>query len=135
MQKRQVYKCAICGNEVELLEVGGGTLVCCGQPMDLMDPKTEDEGLEKHVPLLEKTKYGYKVKIGEVEHPMTADHYIRWVELHTKERVYRKELTAEDKPEVDFCCCAESCGDECNCGCKDAWVRIECNIHGVWKNE
>lgn len=28
------YKCNICGNEVEVTKVGGGELVCCGQPME-----------------------------------------------------------------------------------------------------
>lgn len=28
------FKCNICGNEVEVIEVGGGELVCCGQPME-----------------------------------------------------------------------------------------------------
>ena len=30
----EVYKCNVCGNIVELLYVGGGQLVCCGQPME-----------------------------------------------------------------------------------------------------
>ena len=30
------YKCNICGNEVEVVKVGGGTLVCCGEPMELI---------------------------------------------------------------------------------------------------
>lgn len=29
------YICEICGNEVEVTVVGGGTLVCCGQDMKL----------------------------------------------------------------------------------------------------
>lgn len=28
------YTCSICGNEVEVTKVGGGELVCCGQPME-----------------------------------------------------------------------------------------------------
>lgn len=28
------YRCNICGNEVTLTRVGGGTLVCCGEPME-----------------------------------------------------------------------------------------------------
>ena len=28
------YKCDICGNEVKVTKVGGGELVCCGQPME-----------------------------------------------------------------------------------------------------
>ncbi|MCD4767013.1 MAG: desulfoferrodoxin [Methanosarcinales archaeon] len=26
----------MCGNEVELMQVGGGTPVCCGEDMELM---------------------------------------------------------------------------------------------------
>ena len=29
----EVYLCEVCGNEVEVITVGGGTLVCCGQNM------------------------------------------------------------------------------------------------------
>lgn len=32
----EVYLCQICGNKVKVLEVGGGTLVCCGQDMTLV---------------------------------------------------------------------------------------------------
>ncbi len=31
----EIYKCEICGNVVEVLEVGGGELICCGEPMVL----------------------------------------------------------------------------------------------------
>jgi len=31
------YGCDICGNEVEVIKVGGGTLVCCGQEMEKID--------------------------------------------------------------------------------------------------
>lgn len=30
------YRCSICGNEVAVTKVGGGTLVCCGQDMKLI---------------------------------------------------------------------------------------------------
>ena len=30
------YKCNVCGNEVTVTNVGGGTLVCCGQDMELI---------------------------------------------------------------------------------------------------
>jgi superoxide reductase len=35
-EKLQIYKCMICGNIVEVLHVGAGELVCCGQPMNLI---------------------------------------------------------------------------------------------------
>jgi desulfoferrodoxin-like iron-binding protein len=31
------YRCNICGNEVEVTKVGGGELVCCGQPMEKIE--------------------------------------------------------------------------------------------------
>jgi desulfoferrodoxin-like iron-binding protein len=31
----EVYRCEVCGNVVEVKKVGGGELVCCGQPMTL----------------------------------------------------------------------------------------------------
>jgi len=30
----EVFRCSICGNEVEVTHVGGGELVCCGRPME-----------------------------------------------------------------------------------------------------
>lgn len=30
------YRCDVCGNEVTVTKVGGGTLVCCGQNMKLV---------------------------------------------------------------------------------------------------
>jgi desulfoferrodoxin-like iron-binding protein len=31
----EIYRCEVCGNVVEVKEVGGGELVCCDQPMKL----------------------------------------------------------------------------------------------------
>jgi desulfoferrodoxin-like iron-binding protein len=36
-KKGEVYKCDVCGNVVEVKEVGGGELVCCGEPMSLQE--------------------------------------------------------------------------------------------------
>jgi desulfoferrodoxin-like iron-binding protein len=30
------YRCNVCGNEVTVTKVGGGTLVCCEQEMELI---------------------------------------------------------------------------------------------------
>ncbi|ACR79939.1 MULTISPECIES: desulfoferrodoxin FeS4 iron-binding domain-containing protein [Kosmotoga] len=37
--KGQIFVCEICGNVVEVKEVGGGELVCCGQPMTIKEDK------------------------------------------------------------------------------------------------
>lgn len=31
------YICNLCGNEVEVTQAGGGTLVCCGEDMELIE--------------------------------------------------------------------------------------------------
>ena len=33
----EIYKCEICGNVGEVLEAGGGELICCGEPMILQE--------------------------------------------------------------------------------------------------
>ena len=35
MRQYETYKCSKCGNEVEVQHVGGGELVCCGEPMQM----------------------------------------------------------------------------------------------------
>jgi len=30
------YLCNVCGNEVVVTKAGGGQLVCCGQPMEMI---------------------------------------------------------------------------------------------------
>jgi len=68
--KLEIYKCAECGNIVEVLHVGKGELVCCNQPMTLLTENTTDAATEKHVPVIEKTDKGYRVQVGSVPHPM-----------------------------------------------------------------
>ncbi len=121
--RKQVYKCNICGNVVEVLHTGKGELVCCGQPMELLQEKATDVGLEKHVPVVEATDMGTRVKVGDVPHPMEEKHYIEWVELITDGRSCRQFLKPGDKPEVEFAIKAQK-----------AAAREYCNIHGLWKS-
>jgi superoxide reductase len=119
----QVYKCNICGNIIELLHTGQGQLVCCGEPMELLVEKNQDEGSEKHVPVIEKTEKGYRVKVGSVPHPMEEAHYIEWIEIMVDGKTYKKFLKPGDQPEVEFCLEAENVS-----------ARAYCNIHGLWKS-
>lgn len=122
-EQKQIYKCNICGNIVEVLYAGGGQLVCCGQPMELLKEKIEDVGKEKHVPVIEKTETGIIVKVGSMPHPMEEKHYIEWIEIIADEASYRKFLKPTDKPEAEFCIKAEKIE-----------AREYCNIHGLWKS-
>lgn len=123
-KQKQVYRCNICGNIVEVVNAAGGTLSCCGQPMELLEENTKDAALEKHVPIIEKIHGGYKVTVGAVEHPMMAEHYIMWIELITEDRVYRKYLKPGDKPTATFMTDAT-----------DVKAREYCNLHGHWMSK
>ena len=122
--KREVYKCELCGNIVELLHGGDGTLVCCGQDMKLMKENTTDAAKEKHVPVIEKTEKGIKVKVGSVPHPMEEKHFIEWIELVADGKVFREFLKPGMAPEATFCLCFAP---------KTLEAREYCNLHGLWK--
>lgn len=120
MKKLDVYKCDLCGNIVEVLHVGAGELVCCGQPMKLLEEHTADSSTEKHVPVVE----GKKVTVGSVPHPMTEAHYIEFIEIiGDGDKVCRVFLNPGDAPEAVF----------------EAFIpkksREYCNLHGLWKVE
>jgi len=120
---KQVYKCEVCGNIVEVIHASAGILVCCGQPMTLQVEKIVDAAKEKHVPVVEKVDGGVLVKIGAVEHPMLENHYIEWIEIQTENKIYRKYLNPGDKPEAIFLIEEEILS-----------AREYCNVHGLWKS-
>lgn len=122
-KKLEVYKCDICGNIVELLHAGQGTLVCCGQDMTLQAENTVDAAQEKHVPVIEKVDGGYKVSVGSVAHPMEDKHYIEWIELIAGDKAYRQFLNPGDTPEAVFKVDADQ-----------VTAREYCNLHGHWKS-
>jgi superoxide reductase len=121
-ERMQIYKCEVCGNIVEMLHEGAGELVCCGQPMKLFRENTVDAAKEKHVPVMEKTAGGIKVKVGSVPHPMEEKHYIEWIEVVADGKAYRKFLSPGEAPEATFELTAEK-----------VTAREYCNLHGLWK--
>jgi superoxide reductase len=121
-ERLEIYICEICGNIVEVLRGGVGELVCCDEPMKLLKENTVDAAKEKHVPVIEPTEHGIKVKVGSVPHPMEQKHYIMWIELIADGRSYTKFLSPGDAPEATFCIDA-----------KEITAREYCNLHGLWK--
>ena len=123
-KQNSIYKCAVCGNIVEVVHSGAGELVCCGQPMKHMAAGTSDGAAEKHVPVIEKVEGGYIVKVGSVAHPMTEAHYIEFIELICEKcgKVQRKYLKPTDAPEAFF-----------RCDSDEVTAREYCNLHGLWE--
>lgn len=116
----EIYKCEICGKVVEVIHMGGGELVCCGQPMNLLVANTTDASKEKHVPVIEKTDKGVKVKIGSEPHPMIDSHYIEWIEIIFDGKVDRQYLKPGDEPVSEF-----------NVSQNQLTARAYCNLHGL----
>ncbi len=121
-ERTQIYLCEKCGNMVEVVRAAGGTLVCCGQNMTLLQEGVTDAATEKHVPVVEKINGGFKVTVGEVTHPMEEKHWIEFIELVADGKVYRQYLKAGDVPEATF----RIDGD-------NVTAREHCNLHGLWK--
>ncbi len=122
---KEIYKCKICGNIIEVLHTGVGELVCCGEPMQKQEPQTEDASTEKHVPYIEHTDEGILVKIGQnQDHPMEEKHYIEWIQLIADGKTHRQFLKPDDKPQALFCITAEN-----------VEAREYCNVHGLWQNK
>ncbi len=121
-EKLEIYKCEVCGNIIEVVYGGKGELVCCGKPMTLLKENSVDAATEKHVPVVEKTADGVKVKVGDVAHPMEDKHYIQWIEVIADGKAYRQFLNPGDAPEAVF-----------NIQADQVSAREYCNLHGLWK--
>jgi superoxide reductase len=91
--------------------------------MELLKEKIEDIGQEKHVPVIEKTETGVKIKVGSVPHPMEEKHFIELIEIIANGRVYRKFLKPGMKPEAEF-----------DVKTDNIVAREYCNVHGLWKS-
>ncbi len=117
----EVYKCNLCGNIVETIHAGGGSLTCCGEKMALLTENSVDAAKEKHVPVITKVDGGYKVTIGSVAHPMEEKHYIEWIELLADGKAYRQFFKFGEVAEALFAVEAAN-----------VTARELCNLHGVW---
>ena len=122
IKRANVYRCEQCGNIVEVLHAGGGTLTCCGESMKLQAENTTDAAVEKHVPIVVRNGSTVTVKVGSVAHPMLEEHYIEWIEVLAGDKTLRSYLKAGDTPEVAF-----------EIDVDNYLVRAYCNLHGLWR--
>lgn len=120
-EQNGIYKCSICGNVVSVVEQHKGELVCCGKPMNLLEEKTsEQEGKEKHIPVIE----GLKIKVGSIPHPMEEKHFIELIQVFVDDKlVVEKRIYPGDTPELELLPKYKG---------KKIRARELCNIHGLW---
>ena len=124
--KQRFFICAHCGKIVAIVKETGVPVICCGSIMNEIIPSTTDASVEKHVPIYKLEDRKVYVRVGSVEHPMSADHYIEWISLQTNKGNQRKFLKPTSKPEV----CFAICDDE-----KIEAVYAFCNLHSLWMSK
>ena len=117
------YTCRVCKQVVETVHQASGTLVCCGVPMEKLLPNVTEASAEKHVPVVHIEDGRIKVKIGELPHPMSTEHFIEWVVVAFGNRINRYNLQSAEVAEAHFCCQDTT----------DLEVYAYCNLHGLWK--
>ncbi len=126
MKETVWMKCETCGQLIEVVNVTGAEIICCGKPMTQQEERITGEWNEKHIPVPagEQNAGSYHVIVGTVPHPMTPEHYIEWIELQEGSLVFRKYLEPSDAPEAVFPVSGRG----------DIRLRSYCNKHGLWGN-
>ena len=122
--EQKFYICSHCGNIIAKVKDVGVPVMCCGQKMTEIVPGTTEASHEKHIPVYQVEGNIVTVRVGAVDHPMTAEHLIEWVSLQTKQGNQRKILAPGQEPVVRFALCE---GDEVEA------VYAYCNLHGLWR--
>ncbi len=119
------YLCRICGNLICKVVDSGVTPVCCGSEMTLLEPKSKDNGVEKHLPVVEWVNDStLKVKVGSIPHPTTKEHHIVMIALETLNGLNIRLLdnSKEETPQSLFHCSKSEVKG----------VYAYCNLHGLW---
>ncbi len=124
--KRKFLICETCGNIIEMLNDSGVIPKCCGASMKELVPNTTDAATEKHIPIVTIENNIATVVVGSILHPMTEEHYIAWIEIETNEKIARKILNPNDKPEAIF---------TLNENEKIVKAYTYCNLHSLWMKE
>ena len=117
------YRCDHCGIIVGIVQDGGGTLICCGEPMRALEANTTDAAQEKHLPVVVVDGTRVTVTVGSVKHPMQEEHHIAWVYLETAHGGQRKAFQAGEDPVATFLLEQD----------EPIAVFAYCNLHGLWK--
>lgn len=118
------FICEHCGNIVEMIKDTGVPVMCCGQKMTELVPGTSDGAVEKHVPVVTVDGNKVSVVVGEVAHPMLAEHYIEWIVVETTNGIQRKSLSPEQEPKAEFVLADSE---------EFVAAYAYCNLHGLWK--
>lgn len=123
MKRATFYKCDHCGNIIIKVVDGGPIPTCCGETMHILEPNTTEAATEKHIPVIRERKNGIvTIGVGEVDHPMTEEHYIEWIYVVTVHGVQSICLAPGISPTADFAFNGDI----------PLKIYAYCNLHGLW---
>ena len=123
---KKFYRCDHCGIIVGVVEEGGGTLICCGEPMRALEANTTDAAQEKHVPVVEVNGSLVTVTVG-LRRPSHAGRA-----SHRLDRPGDRSGHAAQGPRPHRRAQGRLCLTE---GEKPVAAYEYCNLHGLWKKE
>ncbi len=141
----KVLGCTVCGH-IEFNEAPEKCLVCrspqtafaanAGAIKRPADAANLTDGDKKHIPAIKVTACGLiegctdvHVVIGEIEHVMQPQHYIRYIDCYLNERFISRVWLSPEK-------CHPAASLHLNAAKGDKVTVIEnCNVHGNWMAE
>lgn len=121
------YRCDACDSIVMKFGTQGEVPSCCGKPMEVLVPHTEEftggASSEKHLPRAKRGKI-FTVTVGEGDtmHPMEDDHYIEWIYVVTEMGSQMVKLKPGIAPYAEFALNGDI----------PLAVYAYCNKHGLW---
>jgi Desulfoferrodoxin len=92
--------------------------------LSLLEHQSQESLNEKHIPKVEIDGHHVKVKVGDIMHPMTDEHYISFIFLETTYGGQIKYLTYSDKPIAEFVLADNE---------EIKGVYEYCTLHGLWR--
>ena len=122
--EKEFFICNHCGNIITKLTDKKVPVFCCGEKMNQIQAGTIEASAEKHIPVCVVEDRIALINIGSIEHPMTNEHYIEWVVIHTNKGEHFAHLSPQDKPFVKFALIEDETVSN---------VFAYCNLHGLWK--
>ena len=118
------YICEHCKQIVTKLTNKNIPVMCCGTPMKELISGTTEAATEKHIPVVLQNQNTVNVKVGEITHPMTEEHYIEWICLETNLATHTTHLKPNQAPEANFILLDNE---------QVVAVYAYCNLHSLWK--
>jgi superoxide reductase len=119
----EIMKCNLCGKVAMIIRDGGKRTICCDQLMERLTEQGPGAQGDLHVPVIEKSGNGIRVKVPGFPAEMKKDHYLEWIEVTDGKKLQVMGLGPGDAAEAMFGATGQ--------GVK---TRAYCEQHGLWSN-